>query len=274
MNLLCLLLILALERVVVKGRLWCIDFYVSRYVHFADSQFNLKQALPLWQIIGLAAAPAIIVQLLMLLVHNQLLQGIISAAVLMVCIGCPDLRACYKHYLQAANRGDTEACEICAEQLGHDPERAMSLGQTLVWINYRFYVAVMIWFAFFGAAGAVLYVVSRNLLRYSESNDLPHSNKLHDWVKILDWVPVRITTLGFVFMGHFSKAFPVWIAYLAEWKPSALKILSDVGKAAEETPIDHNDLAHEPYMLLKLAKRNLLFILVVISVLTLTGFIN
>ncbi len=74
-------------------------------------------------------------------------------------------------------------------------------------------------------------------------------------------------------MGHFSKALPVWLSFLFETKPSALKVLSDVGKIAEEVDCDDNDLTQEPCTLVKLAKRNLTFIVAVISILTLTGLI-
>ncbi|WP_438862821.1 beta-lactamase regulator AmpE [Neptunicella sp.] len=274
MILVSLLLVLALERVTVKTPLWCFEYYFQRYVGGITQRSWLDENTPTWKVIGITVIPAVLLQLIIVLVNQGVIELVLSAAVLMVCIGCPQQRAAYKNYLQAANRGDTEACYLYAEQLGHDPERGMSVGQTLVWVNYRFYSAVIIWFAVLGAPGALLYVVSRNMLQYAEQQQLVVANPLHDWVKILDWVPVRITTLGFVFMGHFSKAFPVWVAYLVEPEPSALKILSDVGKAAEEAPIDETDLTQEPCTLVRLAKRNLLFILVLISVLTLGGLIS
>lgn len=274
MILVSLLLVLALERVTVKTPLWCFEYYFHRFVGLVTQRSWLDEQTPSWQVIAILLIPALLLQLLISLIDLGVFELLLSAAVLMVCIGCPQQRAAYKNYLQAANRGDTEACCLYADQLGHDPERGMSVGQTLVWVNYRFYSAVIIWFAVFGAPGALLYVLSRNMLQYAEQQRLAVAAPLHDWVKILDWVPVRVTTLGFVFMGHFSKAFPVWLAYLVEPEPSALKILSDVGKAAEETPVDQADLTQEPCTLVRLAKRNLLFILVLISVLTLSGLIS
>ncbi|WP_416306103.1 beta-lactamase regulator AmpE [Neptunicella sp. SCSIO 80796] len=274
MILVSLLLVLALERVTVKSPLWCFEYYFPRYMALLKGRVGFSGDVSVWKTLAVVIVPALLLQLTISVLNNGLLELLVSAAVLMICIGCPKQRAAYKNYLQAANRGDTEACCLYAEQLGHDPERGMSVGQTLVWVNYRFYSAVIIWFAIFGAPGALLYVLSRNMLRYAEHHQLTVTSKLHDWVKVLDWVPVRITTFGFVFMGHFSKAFPVWMAYLVEPEPSALKILSDVGKAAEETPVDENDLAQEPCTLVRLAKRNLLFILVLISLLTLGGLIS
>ena len=33
----------------------------------------------------------------------------------------------------------------------------------------------------------------------------------HDVLFWLDWLPVRITAFGYMFVGHFSKAMPTWL---------------------------------------------------------------
>ena len=274
MILLSLLLVLGLERIVSKSPLWCFEHYFSLYAKWLNQRGWLQGQQPVWMLFAQILIPVVVLQLLINLLHSGVIEFVINTLVLAVCVGCPQLRATYKQYLQAANRGDTQACIHYADELGHEPERGMSVGQTLMWINYRYYSAVVLWFALFGPAGALLYVLSRNMLLYIEQESLPMAELAHDIVKILDWVPVRITTLGFVFMGHYSKAFPMWLSYLAKTKDSALKVLSDVSKAAEECPTNDMDLAQEPCALVGLAKRNITFIAVVIAVLTLVGWVD
>ncbi|MDN4504390.1 beta-lactamase regulator AmpE [Alteromonadaceae bacterium BrNp21-10] len=274
MILLSLLLVLGLERIISKSPLWCFEHYFSLYVGWLKKRGWLMDDSPTWMLALQILTPVVVLQLLLNLLDSSFIQFAINTLVLAICVGCPQLRVAYKQYLQAANRGDTQACVHYADELGHEPERDMSVGQTLMWINYRYYGAVMLWFAVFGPAGALLYVLSRNMLIYMEGESPEHVGLAHDLVKILDWVPVRITTLGFVFMGHYSKAFPMWLSYLANTKDSALKVLSDISKAAEECPNNELDLTQEPCALVSLAKRNITFITVVIAVFTLMGWVD
>ena len=48
----------------------------------------------------------------------------------------------------------------------------------------------------------------------------------------------------------------------------------DVSKKAEEIEPDESDCTEEPCTLVRLAKRNVMFLLVIIALLTLTGWIN
>ena len=192
----------------------------------------------------------------------------------MICVGCPALRATYKCYLQAANRGDMQACSMYADQLGHDAHSQGSFGQNLIWLNYQHYAAVVIWFAAFGAAGSVLYVLARGFSQKLEESEHPLAGQANSLMAIIDWVPVRITALGFLLVGHFSRALPIWIGYLPDPSISAKQLLADVSKAAEEVEPDENDCTEEPCTLVRLAKRNVMFILVIISLLTLSGWID
>ena len=75
-------------------------------------------------------------------------------------------------------------------------------------------------------------------------------------------------------VGHFSKALPVWLESFFEIKKPADQILGDVAKKSEDMMIDNQDCTAEPCLLVRLAKRNLLLLLAVVAVLTLSGVIS
>jgi AmpE protein len=224
-------------------------------------------------------------------VDNALLHLIASTLILIVCFGCMKTRDAYKSYLVSAFKGELTSCELHHMQLQQDKNIAnMGFGQTLVWLNYRYFIAVMLFFVLFGAAGALFYRLlttvnectsdqtaavdegSDNAEERTNSHNTCEANQqLLFWV---DWLPVRLVAFGYMFVGHFSKAMPVWLENLFEFKKAPSKVLIAVAEKSEDLMLDADDCTLEPCLLVKLAKRTLLLFLVVISVLILTGIIT
>lgn len=274
MTLISLILVLAAERVTAQSQYWQADFYLAKLHHQHIISRVLSDHSGLVGLLSLVLLPCFILYVLLSVLDNSLLRLITDTAILLVCVGCPSLRATYKNYLQAANRGDMQACSMYADQLGHEEDSIGSFGQNLVWLNFKHYAAVIIWFAAFGPIGAVFYVLVRNgrdWLEQQQHDALASADKL---MEILDWVPVRITALGFLIVGHFSRALPVWLMHVADPTISAKSFLRDVSKAAEEIEPDENDCTEEPCTLVRLAKRNVMFLVVLISIMSLSGWLR
>jgi AmpE protein len=228
-------------------------------------------------------------------IDNALLHLIASTLILIVCFGCMKTRDAYKSYLVSAFKGELTSCELHHMQLQQDKNIAnMGFGQTLVWLNYRYFIAVMLFFVLFGAAGALFYrllttmnersVVNNQAVAEGDKedehieqgensdNDVCQANQtLLFWV---DWLPVRVVAFGYMFVGHFSKAMPVWLENLFEFEKAPSRVLIDVAEKSEDFMVDDDDCTLEPCLLVKLAKRTLLLFLVVISLLILTGIIT
>ena len=177
------------------------------------------------------------------------------------------------------------ACELHSEALGHNADGGYcgSFGQHLVWLNYTHYAAVIIAFMLLGSAGAVLYVLNYALYHYvrdhwAEHEDEPEaikaSQKMTHWV---DFIPVRITALGFLLVGHFGRAMPIWFGHLMDGSINAKKLLCEVSRAAEDieaapvNPDEPESIISEPKILVKLANRNITFLVSVVSILTVFG---
>jgi AmpE protein len=90
----------------------------------------------------------------------------------------------------------------------------------------------------------------------------------------LDWLPVRIASFGYMFVGHFSKAMPVWLESLFDNQKPTHQVLIDVAEKSEDIMVNEDDCTAEPCLLVRLAKRNVLLVLAVISILTLAGLLN
>lgn len=274
MTLISILLVLALERVVSKTRWWRKDTYQRRYLDWLQSQGWLTSGSSLLNLTLLVLLPAVLMSLLMWQLDSPFLELIINTAVLMVCIGCPDSRGKYKGYLDAAGRGDNEAAFLYAQQLGYDPETDCSFGRFLVWVNYRHYAALIMWFLVFGGAGVIFYQLSAGLLqhlRHTQHDQTPGWQKV---MELLDWLPVRISALGLLLVGHFSRALPVWMSLAVDGEVSARQLLTQVAKSAEHVEADAPVCTEEACTMVVMAKRNMLLLLVVIAILTLSGWIG
>jgi len=309
MSLISLLIALAAERYLSSSS-WQFSVYYARYAKLY-SQFKLSLNSTIGSLL-FVIAPVVLCYLLLGLVSDGLLYFVISTLVLIVCFGCVNTRDSYKKYLMAAFRGETTSCEMHHQQLLQDKNLTnMGFGQTLIWLNYRYFIAIMIFFVVFGAPGALFYrlvakvnegkVDSNEVVDSSE--DLNQGEELtnqHEseaieqpeneqqifaadnneiselYAKILfwlDWLPVRIVSFGYMLVGHFSKAMPVWLENLFDVGKLPQNILITVAQKSEDFMIDVEDCTAEPCLLVRLAKRTLLLCLALIAILILTGVI-
>jgi AmpE protein len=255
------------------------------------------------------AIPVIACDLLLELVDDGLLYLVFSTLILIISFGCVKARQCYKDYLLSAFRGEPTTCELHHSQLQQDTSSApMSFGQLLVWLNYRYFIAIMIFFVVFGPAGALFYRllvtmnespeifenvtkeesvdiesdeanINKNTKSKAEATpiDLVEKNKtllLKDILFWVDWLPVRLVAFGYMLVGHFSKAMPIWLENFFDINKKPNQILISVAQKSEDFMVDPEDCTAEPCLLVRLAKRTLLLCLAVISVLILTGILN
>jgi len=295
MSLLSLLIALMAEKS-LSASVWRFDYYYQKYVNFFQNNSVLSQFKDsnLSYTIFLLLPVAVIYSVLTL-VDDGLIHLIISTLILIVCFGCFTTRDSYKQYLHAAFRGEMTTSELHHQQLLQDKNLPpMGFGQALIWLNYRYYVAIMLFFVVFGAVGVVFYRLLTTVIEQqngctldseqtedqatSEQPSVPSIStgckNYHDVLFYIDWLPVRITSLGYMFVGHFSKALPMWLESLFDFTKPTHKILTDVAQKSEDIMVDDDDCTAEPCLLVRLAKRNALLVLAVISALTLVGILN
>ena len=293
MSLISLLIALFAERY-LSSNAWQFNTLYQRYMTLIKQTKLLadyRQSVALSYAVILI--PVVGCYFLMSQIDNALLYLIASTLILIVCFGCLKTREAYKNYLVSAFKGELTSCELHQLQLQQDKNIAnMGFGQTMIWLNYRYFIAVMLFFVLFGAAGALFYRLLTTVNECAntkgtvasderdenaedcvrDDNDVYQATEqLLFWV---DWLPVRLVAFGYMFVGHFSKAMPVWMENLFSFDKAPSKILIAVAQKSEDFMVDADDCTAEPCLLVKLAKRTLLLFLAVIAVLTLTGILS
>lgn len=165
MTLISMLLALIIERLAVRSDAWQARPYCQAYVKLTNGTVLAKLAEHtigryLWLLL-----PGILVTLLLCLVDNRLFTLIINTLVLLVGIGCWHYRQLYKQYLNALDRGDEEAAFLSMQQIRHDSRSSVidTDGLLLVWLNFRYYAAVVFWFLVLGPFGVITYALVRHI---------------------------------------------------------------------------------------------------------------
>ena len=298
MSLISLLIALAAERY-LSSSAWQFSTLYQRYMALikrtkllADFKNSTVQSY------AVIFIPVIACYFLLEQIDNALLYLIDSTLILIVCFGCMKTRDAYKSYLVSALKGELTSCELQQLQLQQDKNIAsMGFGQTMVWLNYRYFIAVMLFFVLFGPAGALFYRLLTTVNECANDQETSEVNKADESVETnenaldnksrqevcqnnqqllfwVDWLPVRLVAFGYMFVGHFSKAMPVWLENLFEFEKPPSKVLIAVAQMSEDFMVDAGDCTAEPCLLVKLAKRTLLLFLVIIAVLILTGILS
>ncbi|MDP7593072.1 MAG: beta-lactamase regulator AmpE [Litorilituus sp.] len=306
MSLISLLIALGAEKS-LSSSLWSFDNYYRQYVNFFSMNNFLSRLKDSPQGYTLfLLLPVMVVYGVLALVDDGLLHLIISTLILIITLGCETVRDSYKQFLQAAFRGEKTTSELCHQQLLQDKNLpTIGFGQALIWLNYRYYIAIMLFFVVFGAPGAIFYRLLTTAIeqQHNEKLDTEEASEKHENIDqretittdteqdnvpnitagcknyqhvlfYLDWFPVRITSFGYMFIGHFSKALPVWLESLFDFTKPSHKVLIDVAQKSEDITIDNDDSTAEPCLLVSLAKRNVLLILAVIAAMTLLGVLS
>ena len=293
MTLLSLLIVMALERLTSKSPKWHIHALTVKYLASIESKgiFVKKPQFVIQVLIALIPA------LLLFWVTNTLdsifLVFLLNVFGLWVCLGCPVTRKNYKRYLKAADEGDMQACSLHSMSFGNKTGDLDKVADQLVFINYRQYAAVLIWFVIAGIAGVLFYSLLKEMqgiytpsancsgdqtlsIEEAEQQDEEKqaSTDLDKLMHVLDWLPVRFTGLGFLIVGHFSRATSVWISSLFDMNKSSKTTLSEIATAAEDIDAGVEDCTSKPCTMVRLVKRNVSFLLVAVSILTMGGAVG
>ncbi|WP_395344720.1 regulatory signaling modulator protein AmpE [Ningiella sp. W23] len=305
MTLFTVLIVMALERVTTKSKQFHIANLANHYFSFILETKWFASLSGIIACLLVAACPAIAAYFLMDWLPG-ILMFLASILVLWICLGCPVTRNTYKRYLQAANRDDFEACSLHSMSFGNEGGQLDNVGKQLVLVNYRQYASVLLFFILTGVPGLIFYSLVKEWARYQndklntalkeqgesevssqaqpadQGGEIEKLTNAHnDALKILfilDWIPVRITTFGFLVVGHFTNAFNAWFDILLNGSMSSYDALAKVARAAEDVRTNRDDnkdvCLNEPLQLVKLVKRNIVFILIALSVATMVGVVS
>ncbi|MCW8091607.1 regulatory signaling modulator protein AmpE [Alteromonas sp. ASW11-130] len=206
-----------------------------------------------------------------------LLQFLLECFIVMAALRQANAANQYRNYREAWVRKDNEACYLTAQKLlptvpANNPVAInRTIGRELAWVNFQFYTSVVIWFTVFGAAGVVLYAVVRDwTILAGNAKKLP-SKQLNIWYEWLNYVPARITSAGYLFIGDFTRALPTWLKYLTNISVSAKQVITHVATQATADNATSEEFHSAPASYVELAKRTMKMTVVVVAFLTIIG---
>lgn len=224
--------------------------------------------------------PALACALLLALLDGFLWGGVnlvIWILVLAAVMGEPAVRERYLGLIRAGCREDATAVAH------HDDElRAVatatgatvtSLAECLFWLNFRYFGAILLLAAAGGPVVVVAYVSICHVLAQRNELAEPAQRWFSRVIHAVDSLLVRIVALIYVFVGDFSRSFPIWLESLYQWRESPSLVLGRIaGAAAEREALRHSPLVEACHSV-TLAKRQIVGLLVMIAVLTIYGWV-
>lgn len=281
MALFSLLIAVLIERLKLLPKLLQLDNMFAWYrAHFFTEEL-LRSKGGIWLALLFPAASVLVLQWLlhgrMFGLPSLLLWTVVAA----LCFSHQRVRHKFKKYMQAACRGDLEACYLHATDLDYDhcldsissEEMGARVGQLAAWLNYRYYGAVAFYLIILGPAGVLFYCTARYFNSLNEEHPLPLPSNL---MFALDWLPARFVALGYALSGHFGSAFSRWRELVFGIYTQPQKIIAEVALAAEVLPERGGApiCVRSTIALLALSKRNFILILTILAVLTIFGIVQ
>jgi AmpE protein len=233
-------------------------------------------------------APVVLITLLLQVGLEDALFGLLgllfAVAVLVFCLGPRDLGHELGQYREAYAAGNPElATRLARGLMGFEPPAEPELQAravteaVLVQANLRIF-GVLFWFAVLGPVGAVLYRAAAELRRATLADNDEFAWAARQLTEILDWLPARLTALGYALSGHFEAAVVRWREATAtgdRWRMPSSDVLAAAGTGALDLDVEIIDaLAWDQALqsAMSLVWRTLVLWVFVIALLTLAGW--
>jgi AmpE protein len=242
MTLIGILLALALERALGHYRGWGRPVIFLGYIHTFERVLSLRAFWNSWLApLVLLAPPVFAMYYVRGLITSPFLEVLMSAAVLVLCLGPRDLAEDVHNLLEARARGDTHTANHLSRALLRGPHpnnsRRTLIGALFIQSHERLF-GVLFWFFAVGPTGAVLYRLASRLPRAlneiaPDSVAARFAETIHD---ILAWVPGRATALLYGLAGSLDDALGAWrdLGFTSgrEWRTGTWAVLATVPAAS------------------------------------------
>lgn len=279
MALVSLLLALLIERILHLSPRFQLDELLQYYLYPRLPSFTGKGYIGTFTVL---AMPTIVIYGLIdsgAGVFYGLLTMLAWLIVLLMSFGGTGHRQNYRKYLTALSEKDIPTKDKLAYSFDVDSDKCcpskltQEVANQLVWINYRFYFAVIFYFVLLGPIGTIFYVAARSFYQYINTNN---QSDITDFaitrmMYLMDWIPSRLTMLGFALVSDGNSALPQSLRAWLDFKTPASELLANVTNIATAK---HQDMlecyGHTCYQV-QLAKRNIILYMTVISLLTING---
>ncbi|MDU0810352.1 MAG: CobD/CbiB family protein [Burkholderia sp.] len=241
-----------------------LQFHVKTVVKYFDKS-KFKNSLFLWIIVVLPWI--LIISLIYFLLYkiSFLFVLVWNVIVIYFTLGFGKFN-CYITNIHSAlkNSDINQAREILNKWTGIDTSNMPVIGVVRYTLIYTIIASHRNLFGIFflfaspvGISGVVLYRISEYLACNSSSyldNDsiaTSFSKFSHRVFFIIDWIPVRLTSLGFAIVGNFEDAIYEWRNYAHRWSDSNIGVLLTACSGALGTKLIRDTTLFEPSNILE-----------------------
>lgn len=280
MNILSILICLGLERYLNLDEAFRSFNWFTKYVNQIYKFVNIDK-FPEYIVILLILFPVMFITALIQFGLMHILGGVLgivfNIAVLFFSLNSTCLEKKFAEYFTAKNAGNLTAASESINQPYTKNDTIQSLTRSMTITLLRYYVrevfGVLFWFLLGGGFGALTYRLVIQLNKLTNNSNLQYKD-LHsaasNLLDLLDWIPVRITTLIYSFAGNFTKCFGTWLRHLWDTQDANDAMLINCGLASvgvkdpsiEEVNLDEDQAA------IDLLNRTLIIALVCIALLS------
>ena len=247
MSLLCIAAALFLDQLRPLSHPTIFELSFARYADWIARQFNA--GLPLHGAIGwvLGVLPWVVVALIIengLGALNPLLGWAFAVAVLYASINFKAAIQEYSAIGDALRAGELDSARALLARLRDEPvvywnegEIARVAIETMLLRAHRNLLAVIAWFVVLPAPiGAVLYKLSATLAddwgRQEDQEFGPFGHFASRVFRLLDWVPQRLTAIGFAVAGDLEDALQCWRTQSSSWSDPESGVILASGAGA------------------------------------------
>ncbi len=178
---------------------------------------------------------------------SNILEILFGVGILLFSFGPKDLGRAAEAYLQAQINDPTQANQLANAVCNTDvpdqePAQSLTVARcVLVEANNRIF-APLFWFLLLGPVGAVVYRCIYLLADWKPRIDEDESTgmtALDSVMTIADWIPARLTAIGYAIAGNFEAVAHIWRS-----PDSANQLLSTVGAAALDSYPSAEEIEH------------------------------
>lgn len=216
---------------------------LRRFSHALEGWFNdgeARHGIVAWGVAVLVPSILMLVIEGLLWWLQPLLAFLLSIATLYLVLGFRHFSHFFTDIQIALRNGEVEqARELLSHWRGRSGRRLSStevarlaIEEALLGVHQHVF-APMFWFAVIGPAGAVLYRLAlffRTEWGHDQSNDFGRfAIRAFD---VIDWLPLRLTAIGFAIVGDFEDALYCWRNQAQQWPHKGEGVLLASGAGA------------------------------------------
>ena len=207
--------------------------------------FTSRLRMPVWvEPLLLIGLPCLLIALLEPAVSGILFglpTLLLLALVLFYSTGRGDFFAALDSYLARWRSGDIQAAYRVARGFSHSEALAESTDiaqlhrhsvEALLYHGFERWFCVVFWFAALGPWAALGYRLARLYIELKAQVASGNIERVTGFIRLLEWLPVRLLALSFALAGNFASSFKAWREQISTGGFSAPVLLRICGIAA------------------------------------------